>query len=96
MNYHDIIIRPVLTEKSYDRMRERTYTFVVGINTNRTEVKMAIEHIFGVKVKKVNIIRHMGKLKRRGIHQGRTPELKKAIVKLLPTSKDIPFFEGMV
>jgi len=77
-------------------MRDRTHTLVVDINANRTEVKTAIENIFGVKVKKVNIIRHMGKIKRRGIHQGRTPELKKAIVKLLPTSKDIPFFEGMV
>jgi len=96
MNFHDIIIRPVLTEKSYDRMRSRKYTFVVQLNANRTDVKRAIEHIFGVKVEKVNIIRHMGKIKRRGNQQGRTPELKKAIVKLLPTSKDIPFFEGMV
>jgi len=96
MNFHDVIIRPVLTEKSYDRMRNRTYTFIVNINVNRTEVKKAIEFIFGVKVEKVNIIRQIGKIKRRGIHKGRTPELKKAIVKLLPTSKDIPFFEGMV
>lgn len=96
MNFHDIILRPVLTEKSYDRMRNRTYTFIVRPDANRTEVKIAIENIFGVKVEKVNIIRHMGKIKRRGIYAGRTPTLKKAIVKLLPTSKDIPFFEGMV
>jgi len=96
MNVYDIVIRPVLTEKSYDRMPNKTYTFVVHNSANRTDVKIAIEQIFGVKVQKVNIYRQMGKVKRRGVQVGRTPELKKAIVKLFSESKDIPFFEGMV
>lgn len=94
-NPHDIIIRPVLTEKSYSEMQNRKYTFIVDINANKIEIKKAIEEIFGVKVEKVNTMRYSGKLKRMGVHVGRTPAYKKAIVKLTPDSKEIPFFEGM-
>lgn len=93
---YDIIKKPVLTEKSYAEMARRKYTFEVAINANKIEIKSAIEEIFeGVKVESVNTMRTMGKMKRQGRTQGRTPEVKKAIVTLRPDSKSIPFFEGM-
>ena len=94
-NPHDIIIRPVLTEKSFDQMADRKYTFIVDKNANKTEIKKAIEEIFDVKVEKVNTIRIRGKVKRMGVHVGKRPDVKKAIVKLPPDSKTIEFFEGM-
>jgi len=94
-NPHDIILRPVLTEKSYDQIADRKYTFIVDINANKTEIKKAVEEIFGVKVENVRTIRQKGKLKRQGMYVGRTPERKKAIVKLTADSKPIEFFEGM-
>ena len=93
---YDIIKKPVLTEKSYAAMSEKKYTFEVAINANKTEIKKAIEEIFeGVKVESVNTMRTLGKIKRQGRTQGRTPEVKKAIVTLKKDSKGIPFFEGM-
>ena len=93
---YDIIKKPVLTEKSYANMAQKKYTFEVAINANKTEIKAAIEEIFeGVKVDSVNTMRTMGKMKRQGRTQGRTPEVKKAIVTLKKDSKAIPFFEGM-
>ena len=93
---YDIIIRPVLTEKSYAEMANRKYTFRVAINAGKTEIKNAIEEVFpGVKVESVNTMRTEGKIKRQGRTQGRTPEVKKAIVTLKKDSKGIPFFEGM-
>ncbi len=93
---YDIIKKPVLTEKSYADMAEKKYTFEVAINANKTEIKLAIEEIFeGVKVESVNTMRILGKMKRQGRTQGRTPEVKKAIVTLKADSKGIPFFEGM-
>ena len=93
---YDIIKKPVLTEKSYDAMSQKKYTFEVAIGANKTEIKQAIEEIFeGVKVANVNTMRTMGKMKRQGRTQGRTPEVKKAIVTLKPDSKGIPFFDGM-
>ena len=93
---YDVIIRPVLTEKSYADMSEKKYTFQVAITANKTEIKQAIETVFeGVKVESVNTMRTIGKIKRQGRYQGRTPEIKKAIVTLKPDSKPIPFFEGM-
>lgn len=94
-NPHDIILRPVLTEKSYDQIADRKYTFIVDINANKTEIKKAVEEIFGVKVENVRTIRQKGKLKRQGMYVGRTPERKKAVVKLTADSKPIEFFEGM-
>ena len=92
---YDIIIRPVLTEKSYDDMAERKYTFEVAVTANKTEVKKAVEEIFGVKVDAVNTMRIQGKMKRQGRTMGRRPERKKAIVTLKEDSKGIEFFEGM-
>ena len=93
---YDIIIRPVLTEKSYAEMANKKYTFRVAINANKTEIKNAIEEVFpGVKVESVNTMRNEGKIKLQGRTQGRTAEVKKAIVTLKKDSKGIPFFEGM-
>ena len=93
---YDIIKKPVLTEKSYMEMANKKFTFEVAINANKTEIKAAIEEIFeGVKVESVNTMRTLGKMKRQGRTQGRTPEVKKAIVTLKKDSKGIPFFEGM-
>ena len=77
-------------------VKDKKYTFEVAINANKTEIKLAIEEIFeGVKVESVNTMRTLGKMKRQGRTQGRTPEVKKAIVTLKKDSKNIPFFEGM-
>ena len=92
---YDIIIRPVLTEKSYDGMADKKYAFEVAINANKTEIKQAVETIFDVKVESVNTMRIEGKMKRQGRTQGRRPERKKAYVKLTEDSKTIEFFEGM-
>ena len=93
---YDIIIRPVLTEKSYADMAEKKFTFQVAVSANKTQIKQALESIFdGVKVESVNTMRTIGKIKRQGRTQGRTPEIKKAIVTLKKDSKPIPFFEGM-
>lgn len=94
-NPHDIIVRPVLTEKSYDGIAEKRYVFEVAISANRTEVKKAVEEIFSVKVKNVNILRQQGKVKRMGLHSGRQAECKKAYVSLTEDSKTIEFFDGM-
>ena len=92
---YDIIFRPVLTEKSYDGMADKKYAFEVAIGANKTEIKKAVEAIFGVKVESVNTLRTEGKMKRQGRTQGRRPERKKAYVKLTEGSKTIEFFEGM-
>ena len=92
---HDIIIRPVLTEKSYDSIPDKKYTFLVDVRANKTEIKQAVEIIFGVKVKNVNTLRQQGKMKRMGVHTGRKPSFKKAFVTLTAESKAIEFFEGM-
>ena len=92
---YDIIIRPVLTEKSYDGMADKKYAFEVAIGANKTEIKKAVETIFDVKVESVNTMRTEGKMKRQGRTQGMTPETKKAYVILKKDSKPIKFFEGM-
>ena len=95
-NAHDIILRPVLTEKAYDGLADKRYVFEVAISANKTEIKQALEAVFeGIKVEKVNTVRTIGKMKRQGLHEGRTPEVKKAYVKLTEDSKPIAFFEGM-
>ncbi|HEX6287932.1 MAG TPA: 50S ribosomal protein L23 [Herpetosiphonaceae bacterium] len=99
MNAHKIIIRPVITEKNTRFNEIGKYTFEVARETNKIEVKKAIEEIFGVTVKDVNIVNVRGKLKRRrtrhGITQGFTRDWKKAIVTLAPDSKPIEIFEGV-
>ena len=93
---HDIIIRPVLTEESYEGFPNKRYVFVVSPTANKTEIKLALESVFkGIKVEKVNTVRTMGKIKRQGKTQGRTPEIKKAYVTLKKDSKTIEFFDGM-
>ena len=92
---HDIIRRPVLTEKANKGYAGKKYTFEVAIGANRTEIKMAVEAVFGVKVEKVNTLRTLGRIKRQGKTSGRTREIKKAYVTLKKDSKDIEFFEGM-
>lgn len=95
MNPYDIIIKPVLTEKSYDSIAAKTYTFIVAKDATRMQVKMAVEAIFGVKVARVNTINTLGKMKRQGRTQGRRPNLKKAYVTLTKDSKGIEFFDSM-
>ncbi|MCR4876262.1 MAG: 50S ribosomal protein L23 [Clostridiales bacterium] len=97
-NAYDIIKRPVLTEKAYEGIEDKRYVFEVDIHANKAEIKAAIETVFaddGVKVEKVNTLRTIGKMKRQGRTQGRTPETKKAYVTLKKDSKPIKFFEGM-
>ena len=94
-NPHDIIIRPIITERSMDDMAYGKYTFVVDRRSNKSEVKKAVETIFGVKVAQVNTMNMIGKIKRQGAHSGKRTDWKKAIVKLTEESKQIEFFEGM-
>lgn len=92
---HDIIIKPIITEKSMDDMAEGKYTFMVDKRANKSEIKKAVESVFDVKVKDVNTMNVLGKIKRQGMHSGRRPSWKKAIIKLTDDSKTIEFFEGM-
>lgn len=94
LNPHDIIIKPIVTERSMRDMEEGKYTFKVDRRVNKSEIKKAVENVFGVKVEKVNTMNMQGKLKRQGA-QGRRPNWKKAIVTLKEDSKRIEFFEGM-
>ena len=93
---YDIIIRPIITERSMTSVAEKKYVFEVAPNAGKIEIKKAVEEIFGVKVEKVNTIRMDGKEKRMGVHVGRRANWKKAMVKLTADSKTIEFFEGMV
>ena len=97
MNAYDIILRPVITEQSMESVADKKYVFQVAINANKTEIKAAIEEIFGVKVAKINTIRMQGKVKRTGAYPaGRRAAYKKAIITLTADSKTIELFEGMV
>lgn len=92
---YDVILKPVISEKSMDDAQEKKYTFKVNKDANKTQVKLAIEEIFGVEVEKVNIMNVRGKKKRMGRNVGMTASSKKAIVKLTPASKEIEFFQGL-
>jgi len=92
----DIIIRPVITEKSMAAIPNKRYTFRVAKEANKIEIAHAVETIFGVKVAKVNTLHVKGRSKRMGKFSGYTADWKKAIVTLKPESKSIEFFEGMV
>lgn len=92
---YDVIIKPVISEKSMDDAQMKKYTFKVATSANKTQVKHAVEEIFGVEVEKVNIMNVSGKLKRQGRTQGRTADWKKAIVTLTEKSKEIEFFQGL-
>ena len=96
-NVYDIIKRPVITEQSMESVADKKYVFMVDINSNKTEIKAAVEAVFGVKVAKVNTVRMQGKVKRTGAYPaGKRADYKKAIVTLTADSKTIEFFEGMV
>ena len=92
---YDVIIAPVITEKSMDDAASKKYTFKVAKTANKTEIKNAVETAFGVTVEKVNTANYDGKIKRQGRYEGRTPGYKKAIVTLSESSKKIEFFEGI-
>lgn len=92
---HDIIKRPILSEKSYADIKNKRYTFEVDPKATKTQIKAAVEEIFKVKVEKVNTANYDGKLKRQGRTQGYTPAYKKAIVQLTSGSKAIEFFESL-
>ena len=96
IQYYDVIIRPVITEKSMNAMGEKKYTFLVHPEANKTQIKEAVEKMFeGTKVKSVNTINSDGKKNRRGMVVGKTAKTKKAIVALTEESKDIEIFEGL-
>ncbi|MBP3736038.1 MAG: 50S ribosomal protein L23 [Lachnospiraceae bacterium] len=96
LNYYDIILKPVITEKSMAGMSEKTYTFLVHPDANKFQIKNAVEKMFeGVKVEKVNTMNCKGKQKRRGMAVGYTSKTKKAIVYLTEDSKDIEIFTGL-
>ena len=95
MRERDIIIRPLLTEKSYADIANKRYVFVVAKDSNKTEIKLAIEKLFEVQVDWVNTVNCRGKLKRMGRYEGFTPAYKKAIVQLKADSKGIEFFDSL-
>lgn len=92
---HDIIRKPVITEKSMASMAEKKYTFIVHVDANKSQIKRAVEEVFNVKVENVNTINGLGKTKRMGVHVGKRSDYKKAIVTLTEESNGIEFFEGM-
>ena len=94
-NGYDVIIRPIITENSMDMASDKKYAFKVAKDANKTEVRKAVEEIFGVDVAKVNIMNVSGKRKRLGRTFGTTSSYKKAIVTLTPDSKEIEIFQDM-
>lgn len=92
-NPHDIILKPIVSEKSMEEMADNKYTFVVAKFANKTEIKKAVEKIFDVKVEKVNTLNYDGKTKRMGRSVGKSASFKKAVVKLQEGSKSIEFFQ---
>ena len=92
---YDIILTPVISEQRMDVAADKKYTFKVATDANKTQVKLAVEEIFGVEVEKVNIMNYDGKVKRMGRNVGRTASYKKAVVTLTNGSKEIEFFQGL-
>ncbi len=96
IKYYDVILKPVITEKSMNAMSEKKYTFLVHPEATKSQIKEAVEKMFpGTKVEKVNTMNLDGKKKRRGMTVGRTSKRKKAIVKLTEDSKEIEIFSGL-
>ena len=96
IKYYDVILKPVVTEKSMSEMADKKYTFMVHPDANKAMIKEAVEKMFeGTKVKKVNTLNIGGKTKRRGMVYGKTAKSKKAIVSLTEDSKEIEIFEGL-
>lgn len=92
---YDVILRPVITEKSMSGIADKKYVFEVALGSTKVEVRKAVEEIFKVKVLSVNTLNCKGKEKRMGVHKGYTSKRKKAIVRLTEDSKGIEIFEGM-
>ena len=96
IQYYDVILKPVITEKSMAGMSDKKYTFLVHTEANKTQIKEAVEKMFeGTKVKSVNTMNLDGKKKRRGMVVGKTAKTKKAIVQLTEDSKEIEIFTGL-
>ncbi|MCL2461158.1 MAG: 50S ribosomal protein L23 [Defluviitaleaceae bacterium] len=96
LKYYDILLRPVVTEKSMNDMSSKKYAFYVHPDATKVQIKEALEKLFdGVKVEKVNTMNKQGKIRKRRNAEGRTPAKKKAIVQLSAESKEIEFFQGM-
>jgi large subunit ribosomal protein L23 len=92
---HDVILRPVISEKSYEMLDENKYTFIVDRTANKTHIKQAVEKIFDVKVLNVNTMNRRGKVKRRGLIEGRRPDTKRAIVTVAPGDRIELFDAGL-
>lgn len=96
LKYYDVLLKPVVTEKSMGMMEEKKYAFLVAPTATKVQIREAVEKMFeGTKVKSVNTMNNEGKNRRRGMITGKTAKTKKAIVTLTADSKDIEFFEGM-
>ena len=96
VQYYDVILKPVITEKSMEDMSAKKYTFLVHPDANKTQIKEAVEKMFkGTKVAKVNTMNLDGKTRRRGMTFGKTAQKKKAIVQLTADSADIEIFAGL-
>ena len=95
MNSYDIIIKPILSEKSFSGIQMKRYTFKVAKDATKVDIKRAVEEVFGVEVAKVNAVSVKGKVKRRGATSGKRPDYKKAIVQLTENSKSIEFFDSL-
>ena len=96
VQYYDVILKPVVTEKSMNAMGDKKYTFFVHPEATKTQIKEAVEKMFeGTKVKSVNTMNIDGKKRRRGMTVGKTAKSKKAIVALTEDSKDIEIFQGL-
>ncbi|MGI6722316.1 MAG: 50S ribosomal protein L23 [Anaerovoracaceae bacterium] len=92
---YDVILKPVVTERSMEDAQNKKYTFKVAVDADKIEIKKAVESIFEVEVKKVNVMNVKGKTKRMGRSEGKTAASKKAIVTLTDASKEIEFFQGL-
>lgn len=96
IQYYDVILNPVVTEKSMNAMVDKKYTFLVHTDANKSMIKEAVEKMFpGTKVARVNTMNSDGKTKRRGMTFGKTAKTKKAIVQLTEDSKEIELFAGL-
>ncbi|MBQ2083107.1 MAG: 50S ribosomal protein L23 [Lachnospiraceae bacterium] len=96
IKYYDVILKPVLTEKSMNQMAEKKYTFLVHTDANKVMIAEAVEKMFpGTKVASVNTMNQDGKNRRRGLVVGKTSKTKKAVVTLTADSADIEMFEGL-
>ena len=96
IQYYDVILKPVITEKSMDLMADKKYTFLVQTEATKAQIKEAVEKMFeGTKVARVNTMNLEGKNRRRGMVVGKTAKTKKAIVQLTEDSKEIEIFEGL-